>query len=68
LGDVRGKMKQKTIKIWGVPDLPKDEFLAVFIHEFSHYLDLYFFSRGVLGDVSDDFYDISWQSTTTLKK
>gem|GEM_PF-6410158 len=31
---VRGKMKNKTVKIFGVSELSEGEFLSVFIHEF----------------------------------
>lgn len=60
-------MKQRTIQMFGVTQMPESEFLSVFIHELSHYLDIYFFSRSGFGDTSEKFYDISWESTTILR-
>ncbi len=64
--DVRWKMKQKTIKMFGVTELDQDEFLSVFTHEFAHYLDIYFFSRDRGSDISNRFYDISWKTTSII--
>ena len=64
--DVRGKMKQKTIKMFWVTQLEQNEFLSVFIHEFAHYLDIYFFSRDRGSDISNRFYDISWKTTSII--
>ena len=66
--DVRGKMKNKTIKIFDPEQLDMPEFLALFTHEFAHYLDLYYFSKNPFGDISEDFYAISWDSTKTMKR
>lgn len=66
--DVRWKMKNKTIKIFDPLSMWASEFLALFTHEFAHYLDLYFFSRNPFGDISEDFYAISWESTKTIKR
>ena len=65
--DVRGTMKNKTIKIFDPLDMSDSEFLWVFVHEFAHYLDLYFFSKNPFWDPSEDFYAISWESTKTMK-
>ncbi len=65
--DTRGKMKNKTIKMYGVTDLPPAEYLSVFAHEFAHYVDIYSFDAGAFGDESEDFYDISWESTSIVK-
>lgn len=65
--DVRGKMKGWTIKMFGLLELGEGEFLSVFIHEFWHYLDIYFFSQGSFGDTSKNFYNISWESTKVLR-
>jgi len=65
--DVRGKMKNRTIKMFGVEDIEENEFLSVFVHEFAHYLDIYFFSQGSFGDTSRKFYEISWDSTTIIQ-
>jgi len=61
-------MKNRTIKIFDPLEMPQDEFLAIFTHEFAHYLDLYYFSKTPLWDTSNDFYDISWDSTKTMKR
>ena len=66
--DVRGRMKNRTIKIFDPKQLEMPEFLALFTHEFAHYLDLYYFSKSPFGDVSDNFYAISWESTKTMKR
>jgi len=68
LVDVRGKMKNKMIKMFGVKEMSQAEFTAVFIHEFSHYLDIYFFGNTVFGDISTRYYDISWETTKIIKK
>ena len=41
--------------------------VLVFIHEFGHYVDLYYFQRNILNDISDDFYAISWEQSNILK-
>lgn len=65
--DVRWKLSQNKIKLFDVLNLPSKEFLGVFIHEFGHYIDLYYFQRNILWDTSDYFYDISWDSTNVKK-
>lgn len=67
LFDVRWKMKDKTLHFFGVLWMEEDEFLSVSIHEFAHYVDLYFLKKSVLKDVSDYFYSISWDSTKVMK-
>jgi len=66
--DVRGKFHKKIIKLFWVWNLPKSEFFSVFIHEFWHYIDLYFFVFENGEDVSNYFYEISWESTKVMKK
>jgi len=61
-------MKNKTIKIFDPEQLDMSEFIALFTHEFAHYLDLYHFSKSPFGDMSEDFYAISWESTKTMKR
>lgn len=65
--DVRGKMKDKTVKMFWVKDLSYDEFNSVFIHELSHFVDLYSLEKKVFIDISDYFYDISWDSTKVIR-
>lgn len=36
------------------------------IHEFGHFVDIYFLEKKVFSDVSQEFYDISWQSTKVI--
>lgn len=64
---VRGKMKNKSIKMYGIEDLSKEEFLAVAIHEFAHFVDIYYFQKKVIRDLSENFYGISWESTKVIK-
>ncbi len=64
--DVRWKMKNKTIKLFAPQQMEEDELLAIFIHELSHYIDLYFLERIDWEDVSNEFYDISWYSTIVM--
>lgn len=65
--DVRGKMKNMTIKLYWILAMQKEEFISVSIHEFAHYVDLYFLDMKVFKDLSNYFYDISWQETKVLK-
>jgi len=65
--DVRGRMKNKSVFLYAPQKMKKDELLAIFIHEFSHYLDIYTFNRSTWKDVSNKFYDISWASTKIIK-
>ena len=65
--DVRGKMKNKSIKMYGIEDLSKEEFLAVAIHEFAHFVDIYYFQKKVIRDLSENFYGISWESTKVMQ-
>lgn len=64
--DVRWKLKDK-INLYNVLNLEKKEFFSVFIHEFGHYVDLYYFQRNILNDISDDFGAISWEQSNILK-
>ena len=67
IGDTRGRMKLKKIHMYGVLERTDEEFLSVLIHEFAHYFDIYSFDKTPFGDTSQKFYDISWQSVTTIK-
>jgi len=66
--DVRWKMKNKKVKLFWVSNIKKPEFISLFIHEFSHYIDLYYFNKTIVSDKSDKFYNISWKNTKILKK
>lgn len=68
INDVRGKFKDKSVKLFWVLSLPTGELFSVFIHEFWHYIDLYFLENTFTSDMSQDFYDISWDTTKVLKK
>lgn len=65
--DVRWKMKNKSIKMYWVDQLSQQEFLAVAIHEFAHFVDIYYFQKKVIRDLSENFYGISWDSTKIIK-
>jgi hypothetical protein len=47
--------------------MEKSEFLSIVVHEFAHFLDLYFLEKKVNKDISDYFYDLSWESTSIIK-
>ena len=64
---VRWKMAKKTIKLFWIKNISINESLSVLIHEFGHFIDLYFFKKTVLIDISNYFYEISWKSTKILK-
>lgn len=66
--DVRWKMKSKTIKLFWPHDMWERETLSVFIHEFAHFIDLYFLETKVSIDLSNKFYEISWESTKVMKQ
>jgi len=66
--DVRGKMKDWNVKFFWVKNINSSEFIGLFIHEFSHYIDLYYFNKTIISDKSDRFYNISWNDTKILKK
>ena len=66
-GDVRWKMKNKQVKIFWPQYMEKDELIWIFIHEFAHYIDIYSLNRDDWKDVSNEFYNISWNSTKTIK-
>lgn len=65
--EVRWKMKNKSLILFWVLDMNVWEFLSVSIHEFGHFLDLYILEKKVSYDISDYFYNISWENTTTIK-
>lgn len=65
--DVRWKMKNRSIKLFWIKSMRKDELTAVWIHEFWHFLDLYFLKKWLYTDLSYYFYNISWNSTKVLK-
>jgi hypothetical protein len=44
-----------------------EEFLAVSIHEFAHFFDLYILDKKNSLDLSDYFYDISWETALVVK-
>jgi len=65
--DVRWKMKDKKINLYWILNMKKEEFMAVAIHEFAHFIDLYYLEKQVTKDISNYFYDISWEETKVLK-
>lgn len=44
------------------------ERMKVFVHELGHIVDIHFLHKGLLGDPSDRFYDISWDAYNIKKK
>jgi len=65
--DRRWKMKNKTVKIFNPWKMWEAETENIFIHEFAHYIDLYYLDNNWLKDLSNEFYNISWISTKSLK-
>lgn len=65
--DTRGRMRSGNIHMYWVPHLSDGEFLSVLIHEFAHYYDIYTLAWNAFWDVSEEFYDISWESATQMK-
>lgn len=65
--DRRWKMKNKNISLFWANKDNTNEYISVFIHEFAHYIDLYFLEKKVFLDISDKFYKISWETTKTKK-
>lgn len=66
--DIRWKMKNRIIRIYWVNQLTREEFISVFIHEFGHFIDLYYLKPFLKKDLSDKFYSISWNETKVIKK
>ena len=65
--DVRWKMKNHSVKLYWIDKMKLTEFASVGTHEFWHYIDLYFLEKKVFTDLSEYFYNISWNSTKILK-
>ena len=65
--DVRGKMKNHSIKLFWVEQMGLSECSAVWIHEFWHFIDLYFFKKDIFIDESEYFYEISWDKVKVMK-
>ncbi len=62
----RGKIQGPRITL-SSRVLRDSEFIKLFVHEFGHYVDLYFFLPLTSWDISEDFYDISWTNTTVKR-
>ncbi len=65
--EVRWNMRNATVRLYSLSEILKSEYLSVWIHEFAHYIDLYYFENSFWSDISEDFYDISWLSTRIIK-
>lgn len=65
--ETRWKMQNKKIKLFGIYNMKLWEYLAVCIHEFAHFLDLYILQKQNWIDTSDYFYQISWKDIKILK-
>ena len=66
--DRRWKMKKKKIFLFWTNENNINEYTSVFIHEFAHYIDIYFLEKKVFLDISSKFYQLSWQSTRVKNK
>ena len=67
LVDVRGKMKHRSVKLFWYHHDHQWEYLSVAIHELAHFIDIYFLEKKVIQDLSDKFYEISWEETKVVK-
>lgn len=65
--EVRWRMKNKQVKLYWILNMPQAEFISVWIHEFAHFIDLYFLKKIITIDLSDIFYNVSWESVKVLK-
>lgn len=65
--DIRWKMSKRTLRMYWVNILWRNEFTSVFIHEFGHFIDLYYFNNFLNTDISNKFYNISWDWTKVIK-
>lgn len=66
LVDVRGKMKKRSVNLYGYTQKKKTEYFSVAVHELAHFLDIYFLEKKVYQDFSDTFYKISWENTKVI--
>lgn len=66
LVEPRGRMQGRLISL-SARVLRDSEFLKLFVHELGHYMDIYVFTPKDGKDVSNDFYTISWQSSTVKR-
>lgn len=64
---LRARYQNNTIKIFNINKLSREESLSVFIHELWHYFDIKFLEKQVFYDLSEKFYELSWQDTKILK-
>lgn len=63
----RGQLSGKDLIISTA--IPTDsEKLKVFVHELGHVVDIHYLKPGAFGDLSGDFYAISWDSYKVKKK
>lgn len=65
--EIRWRYQNSTLKFFDVENLSNEELLWVFIHELGHYFDIKYLQKQVLFDLSDSFYDISWEDIKILK-
>ncbi len=65
--DVRWKMKNRTIKLFWVKEDNLSEYISVWIHELGHFIDLYYFKKQVFTDISEFYYNISWEWVNIIK-
>ena len=68
VAETRWKMKDKVLMFFWVNTYSNNEFTSLLVHEFSHYLDLYYLTKWIFRDPSIWFYDISWETTKILQK
>ena len=64
---IRWNMHNKSVHLFWVEEMSIMEYTAVWIHELAHYIDLYYLERSLFTDVSNYFYEISWDSAKIMK-
>ncbi len=64
---VRWNMKNHHIKLFWLTQMGLSETIAVWVHEFGHFIDLYYFKKQVLTDLSDYYYNLSWDWVKVIK-
>lgn len=65
--ETRGNMKNKVLRLYDIERLWEKETLAVFLHELAHYIDIHHFKKQDGYDLSHSFYNISWETSSTVR-
>lgn len=63
----RWRMFRERIYLYSLDRIPRSEVFSVFIHEFWHYYDIYWLTPTRFWNLSERFYEISWQDTDIIR-